>query len=94
MSIAAITSRSVELALSGCSGVDTGKYSVRYTFAGGSVLTAEIGSSNSMLTVTELRAEMQYTFTVTCANSAGVTGPNVTRYANTSSEGLLTCELF
>ena len=90
--IVAITSRSVVLALSGCSGVGTGKYSVRYTFAGGTVLTAETGTSNSTLTVTDLRAEMQYTFTVTCENSAGVTGSSATRNANTLSEGLLTCE--
>ena len=83
-----ITSRSVVLTLSGCSGVGSGKYSVRYTFAGGSVLTAETGTSNSTLTVTELRPEMQYAFTVACENSAGVTGPSATRYANTLSEGL------
>ena len=85
-----ITSRSVVLALSGCTGVGTGAgaYSVRYGFISGDELTVEIGTSNYWLEVTELRPQTQYTFTVSCVNSAGVTGPNVNEYATTLSEGL------
>ena len=86
-----ITSQSVVLNLSGCSGDGAVNFIVRYGFAGGNELTAETNTSKSdSLQVTDLRPETQYTFTVTCENSAGVTGPNVTRYLNTSSEGLLT----
>ena len=74
------------LDLSGCT--DNGSFMVRYSFDGGNELIAETNTSNSSLTLTELRSETQYTFTVTCVNSAGVTGPNVTRYATTLSEGL------
>ena len=88
MSIDSRTAQSVVLNLSGCTDAGVVKYIVRYSFDGGNELTVETATSNSRLTVSDLRPEKQYTFITTCQNSAGNTGPTVTIYATTLSEGL------
>ena len=83
-----ITARSVVLTLGDCTNVRVGrvKYIVRYSFDNGNELTAE--TATTQLTVKDLRPGKQYDFAIRCENSAGNTGPTVTRYATTLSEGL------
>ena len=88
MSIDSKTAQSVVLNLGGCTYAGTVKYIVRYSFDGGNELTVETATSNSRLTVSDLRPEKQYTFITTCQNSAGMSGLGVTTYARTLSEGL------
>ena len=88
MSIDSKTAQSVVLKLSGCTDAGTVKYIVRYSFDNRNELTVETATSNSRLTVGDLRPEKQYTFITACQNTAGMTGLSVTRYARTLSEGL------
>ena len=85
-----ITSQSVVLTLSGCTDPGTVKYIVRYSFENGNDLTAEMANSasHSLLTVSDLRPNKEYTFQTTCENLVGMTGPIVIRNARTLSEGL------
>ena len=86
----AITTRSVELTLSGCSNGSVGAvtYIVRYVHHPREGNWLSVETNTSQLNVTDLRSGKQYAFEVQCKNSVGMTGPSVTRNATTLSEGL------
>ena len=83
-----ITAQSVVLMFSTCADATVGpvRYIVTYRSDNGNELSVE--TTTSRLNVMDLRPGKQYTYRIQCKNSAGMTGPSMTKYATTLSEGL------